>query len=406
MISIEGTIATEGIRKRVEIDTDNGLISKVTAPTGSADILLTDELIFPGFVDLHVHARECADHSQDYKEDFTTAGEAAINGGLVAFAEMPNNPMPPIDDQSYEVKNIFSKKSAVEVVLYAGIGSKTRPLSALVPYKVFMGPSIGELFFTSNEELEKVIAQYEGQNVSFHCEDPEILEESKNAETHILRRPPEAEIKAIDFALMLIKKYNLTGKICHCSTLSGIEKIIKAKQEGLKVTVEVTPTHLYFDSSMVVGEKVKFLQMNPPVRQSAENRLGLIKHLKLGNIDYLATDHAPHTKEEKEKGTSGIPHLDTYSAFVSWLIKEHGFTYEDIARVCSRNPGTFVNDFSSSKYGEIKEGYAGSLTVLSMKPTTITREKLKTKCAWSPFEGIELPGDVKMTIIKGKVYEK
>ncbi|MCE9548909.1 amidohydrolase family protein [Candidatus Nomurabacteria bacterium] len=292
MFSIEGLIINTGEPKlgRVEIDLTTGLIVKVGEPTGEADVILQDQLIFPGFVDLHVHAREDVSHSQDYKEDFVSAGQAAINGGVVAFAEMPNNPVPPIDDISYQNKSDLTKKSEVTVVLYAGIGPNTKPLAKLVPYKVFMGPSVGELFFTSKNDLENVIAKYSGQNVSFHCEDPEILEKNKNESTHILRRPKEAETQAIDFALMLIKKYNLIGKICHCSTLSGIEKIISAKKEGLAVTVEVTPTHLFFDSSMLEGEKIKFLQMNPPVRQDKENRLGLIEHLRLGNIDYLATD--------------------------------------------------------------------------------------------------------------------
>src|SRR6185369_6424326 len=131
MLSIEGNIVNniDGIKRgRVEIG-DNGIISSVGQPTGSADILLKDELIFPGFIDLHVHARECADHSWDYKEDFTTASAAAINGGVVAFADMPNNQVPPVDDASYLAKQELTKKSAVDVVLYAGIGRNTKPLS-------------------------------------------------------------------------------------------------------------------------------------------------------------------------------------------------------------------------------------------------------------------------------------
>ena len=406
MFSIEGIIANIGLRKRIEIDTTLGLFSSILEPTGIADFLLESEIIFPGFIDLHVHAREDMSHSQEYKEDFISAGRAAINGGVVAFAEMPNNPIAPVDDISYQNKNILAQKSPITVLLYAGIGPKTIPLSRKVPYKVFMGPSVGELFFTSQEDLEKVIVKYAGQCVSFHCEDPEILEENKNNSSHILRRPPEAEMKAIDFALMLIRKYNLFGKICHCSTLSGIEKIIQAKKEGLNVVVEVTPTHLFFDSSMVEGEKGKFLQMNPPVRISKENRLGLIEHLRLGNIDYLATDHAPHTIEEKEKGTSGIPQLDTYGPFVSWLISEHNFSFEDIVRVCALNPGVFINQFIDQKYGKIEVGYVGSLTVLDLaRPVLIDKKMLKTKCGWSPFEGFTFSGSVVMTIVKGKILK-
>ena len=406
MFSIEGIIANTGEKKCIEIDTNTGLIVNVAEPSGIADLVLKDEIIFSGFIDLHVHAREDASHKQDYKEDFITAGEAAINGGVVAIGEMPNNPVPPVDDDSFETKNNLTKKSPITIVLYAGIGPNAKPLFKKVPYKVFMGPSVGDLFFTSNEELEKVLEKYENQYVSFHCEDPKILEENANKNTHEAKRPPEAEISAVDFALKLIEKYNLVGKICHCSTIEGINKIIDAKKRGINVTVEVTPHHLYFDETMLPENRKNF-QVNPPIRQTQENRLSLIKLLKNGDIDYLATDHAPHTIEEKEKGISGLTHLDTYGPFITWLIREHNFTEEEVVRVCSYNPANFINNFILDKYGKIEKGYVGSLTILDLnKPITITKDKLKTKCGWSPFEGITFPGSVVRTIIKGVPYGK
>lgn len=404
MLSIEGIIAQTGEKKRIEINTETGLISKITELSGMADVILNDELIFPGFVDLHVHARECMDHSQDYKEDFKTVGKAAINGGVVAFMDMPNNPTPPLDDKSYIEKKELTVKSEVEVVLYAGIGENTKPLSTSAPYKVFMGPSIGNLFFHSLQELEKVLAQYRGYSVSFHCEDPEILDKNKNESTHEKRRPKEAELSAIDFALLMIEKYNLQGKICHCSTREGIEKIKNAKIREINVVAEVSPHHLYFSREVLTENNKKWMQMNPPLRAESDKNY-LIKALLDGTIDFIATDHAPHTEEEKLKGTSGIPQLDTYGPFTTWLMKEHNFTSKDIVRVCSFNPGNFINKFSTNKYGKIEEGYEGSLTIIDMnKSITITKDKLKTKCGWSPFEGITFPGSVAITIIKGKVY--
>ncbi|KKS04115.1 MAG: Allantoinase [Candidatus Nomurabacteria bacterium GW2011_GWA2_41_25] len=406
MFSIEGIIANTGERKRIEIDQTTELITKVGEPTGVADVLLKDELIFPGFVDLHVHARECTDHSQDYKEDFKTAGVAAINGGVVAFAEMPNNPVPPIDNSSYDAKNILAKKSGVEVLLYAGIGPHTEPLSRKVPYKVFMGPSIGELFFTDKIDLEKVISKYSGQNVSFHCEDPEILNKNKNETTHERRRPPEAETSAIDFALSMIEKYNLQGKICHCSTAEGIRKIKNAKMRKVNVVAEVSPHHLYFSGEMLTENNREWMRMNPPLRTAGDKNY-LTEALRDGTIDFLATDHAPHSQEEKTVGMSGTPQLDTYGPFATWLMKERNFSPEEIARACSANPGNFFNQFSPNRYGKIKEGYIGSLTILNInKPTTITKDILKTKCGWSPFEGITFPGSVAMTIIKGVAFAK
>ena len=409
MFSIEGKIVNRDRveRGRIEIDQETGLIINVGEITGTADVLLKDELIFPGFIDLHVHAREDVSHQQDYKEDYMTAGEAAINGGVVAYLDMPNNIIPPIDDESYEKKNILSKKSPVPILLYAGIGPQTSPLKKKVPYKVFMGKSIGELFFTSNEDLEKVMAQYTGQNVSFHCEDPKILDEHMNEKNHEDKRPKEAEISAVDFALSLIEKYQLQGKICHASTMEGIQKIIEAKKRGVNVTVEVTPHHLYFDESMLTEKNHTSFQVNPPIRQSKENRLALIEALKKGDIDYIATDHAPHSQEEKEKGISGLTHLDTYGPFITWLMKEHNFTPQEVTRACSINPANFLNQFMNEKYGKIEKNFVGSLAIVDKnKSTLINKENLKTKNHWSPFLGITFPGRVVMTIVKGKIYEK
>ncbi len=407
MLTIEGNIVNiDGVKRgRVEI-ADDGLISSVGLPTGKADIVLKDELIFPGFLDLHVHARECADHSWDYKEDFISAGEAAINGGVVAFADMPNNPVPPIDDLSYETKQELTKKTPVDVLLYAGTNLSSNPLKKKVPYKAYISKSVGDLFFDSFAELENFAKKYQGQNVSFHCEDPDILKEKAGESAHELKRPENAEVSAVDMALAMIEKYNLTGKICHASTVEGVEKIKKARARGIKVSVEVTPHHLYFDQTMFEPEKKGIFQVNPPIRQHPETKKYMQEALRKGDIDFLATDHAPHSLEEKQKGTSGLTHLDTFGSFTTWLMKDCGFTPQDILRVSAFNPAQFFNQYSSVKYGEIAKGFAGSLTVIDMnKPITITKSMLKTKAQWSPFEGLEFPGSVAYTIVKGKVYQ-
>jgi dihydroorotase len=408
MLSIEGKLVNHNqeFHGRVEINQETGLIEKVGPATGAADIMVGDEcVIFPGFIDLHVHAREDASGQQNYKEDFVTVSEAALNGGVVHICDMPNNPVAPVDDKTYQEKAALAKKALVDVTLYAGVGPRTSPLSGKVPYKAFMGPSVGDLFFKSQKELEEAIKRYEGQYVSFHCEDPEILEKYSHEFTHEQRRPAEAEIVATDFALYLIEKYHLHGKLCHYSTKDGLQKIIAAKKKGLDVVCEVTPHHLYFDDSMINKENHKWLQMNPPLRSPAD-RLALIEALRRGDIDFLATDHAPHTKEEKLKGVSGVPLLDIYGAFVSWLIKECNFLPQDAARVCSYNPGKFINNFSTGHFGEIKEGFIGSLTVLDLSQNgLILEENLKTKVGWSPFAGRAFPGQVKYAIVRGRVLK-
>jgi len=267
---------------------------------------------------------------------------------------------------------------------------------------------VGDLFFASQEQLEGVIERYRGKNVSFHCEDPLVLRESLGAATHELRRPARAEITATEFALYLIEKYELMGKLCHYSTKGGLEKIAAAKARGVRVTAEATPHHLFFDDAMLTDENRLWLQMNPPLR-GREDRLALIEALRTGLVDYVATDHAPHTIEEKMEGVSGVPHLDTYGAFAAWLMAEHGFSAMDIARVCAYNPGTFVKEFLpqgfGKGYGVVEPGYVGSLTIIDPNaPFVVRREEMKTRCGWSPFEGYTLPGRVTYTVLQGKVY--
>jgi len=210
MLRIEGRIVhpDRELEGSIEIDPRTGLIASMGPLTGSSDLDCSNCLIFPGFGDIHIHAREDASGKQTYKEDFTTASAAA-----------------PVDDASYASKERLTEKSLVHVTLYAGIGPQTAPLARNVPYKAFMGPSVGDLFFASQAQLEQAIAKYHGKNVSFHCEDPVILEASKSAPTHEQRRPASAEITATEFALYLIEKYELIGKLCHYSTGDGLAKV-------------------------------------------------------------------------------------------------------------------------------------------------------------------------------------
>jgi dihydroorotase len=410
MLRVEGRIAHHDrvFEGAVEINTETGLIESVGEITGKSDLDTAGCILFPGFGDLHIHARDDVSGSQLYKEDFSTISAASIQGGVTHVADMPNNPVAPVDDAKYADKEKLTDKSAVHITLYAGIGPETMPLTRHVPYKAFMGPSVGDLFFASQQELEGVIANYRGQNVSFHCEDPEILRESKGAATHEQRRPAKAEITATAFALYLIEKYELVGKLCHYSTGDGLKLIAEAKARGVRVTAEATPHHLFFDDSMLSEQNRLLLQMNPPLRAPSD-RLALIEALRSGLVDYIATDHAPHTLEEKAEGVSGVPLLDTDGAFATWVMVEHGFTAEEISRVCAYNPGRFVKEFLPARLGKgfglVEPGYVGSLTILDMQsPWTVRREEMKTKCGWSPFEGYTFPGRVKHTVLQGKVY--
>lgn len=394
----------DGVRSG-QLRIEDGLIVEFGERLGPTDFGFDDDcLIFAGMGDVHIHAREDVTGTEIHKEDFTSAAAAAIHGGVVQVADMPNNPAAPVDDATYDAKRalVDSKNLAVHYTLYAGIGPGTRPLDRDVPYKAYMGPSVGHLFFRSLDELAEAIAHYPGKCVSFHCEDPVCMDRHSHLPTHETRRPPACELSATAFALELIETHRLVGKLCHVSASEGLPQIRKAKMKRLPVTVEVTPHHVYFDTESITDANRPWMQMNPPLRSPAD-RVRMLDALRDGTADYLATDHAPHTIAEKQVGVSGQPHLDTYGPFATWLMAEHGFSPERIATICSANPGEFVGPFSTRKFGRLQPGYVGSLTVLNLRrPIRISRESLKTKCGWSPFEGMTFPGQVEAVFVEGR----
>lgn len=413
------TVTSEAIKRmQIRYDDKTGLIDAVgdlgVSREDLDDYFNDDCYLFAGMGDVHIHAREDVSGKNNYKEDFNSARAALHNGGLCHAGDMPNNPVPPVDDKTYEEKLKLMLKAQGELWPYAGIGPQTRPLSYPVPYKVYMGPSIGELFFKDLPTLEQVLHFYKNQVVSFHCEDPVILESHKNQNSHHERRPVAAEVIATRDALLMIEKYKLKGKLCHYSSGQGLELIREARKKGLSVGIEATPQHLYFDIKQLDQEQWKEFQMNPPIRY-AEDRVAMFEALKNGEIDYLATDHAPHTLEEKNKGTSGLTGLDTFGPFVTWLIKE-GIDPRMIAKITSENPGDFFNQFLPSwkklspvfeeigkGVGYLKSGFRANFTILNLnRPLLITKDKLKTKVGHSPFMNVTFPGQVEALIIGGR----
>jgi dihydroorotase len=404
-VIVEGILADiDGVRAG-QVAIENGTIAAVGTGLGKPDHVFGDDcLIFAGMTDVHIHAREDTTGKDTHKETFATAAAAALHGGVIHVADMPNNPVAPVDDETYAAKErlLLAGNLPIPFTLYAGIGPGTKPLRRNVPYKAYMGPSVGHLYFRSLEELDRTLANYRGRPVSFHCEDPILLEKHSGAPTHETLRPPECELSATRFALAMIEKYGLSGKLCHYSVGEGLPLIRDARAAGLKVTAEVTPHHVFFDTAMLTDANRPWMQMNPPLRSPAD-RAAMLEALRDGTADYVATDHAPHTIEEKRKGVSGQPHLDTYGAFATWLLIEQGFAPERIAAICSANPGEFVNAFGTEKFGRLLPGYVGSLTVLNRrKPMTVRREDLKTKCGWSPFEGVTFPGSVAAVFVRGR----
>lgn len=443
---------------RITINTDTGLITRIERGEGlQADFVFgPDCLIFAGFGDVHIHAREDETRHQCHKEEYVTAADAALNGGVVHISAMPNtpNPVTTVERLAWHRNRVREIKHPVVIFNYVGVDATTRPLreKGKNPYKVYFGKSVGTLTVTYAGELDKILAQYRGEYVSFHVEYEPIVAMSAHGKTHSDRRPVECVNEGLRLLLPLIEKHGIKAKLCHWSTGGeSFQLIAEYRARGCHIELEVSPLHLLFDTSMTDEDPSLWMkiQMNPAI-QGLPHRVSLIWSLKYDIIQYLATDHAPHTEDEKysafaqfaphypgksnkeiaetirasdrqlfenmcvKNNHSGAPWLDTYAIVCTWLMREHGFLPQDIARVASHNPGTFVNRFLPSQFpgqdfgkgfGDIAEGYVGSLTVLNIeKTTTVDRKDLKTKVGWSPLEGRTLPGAVEAVFIKGKPH--
>ncbi len=444
-ITIQGNIVyPDGVRQgTISFSKGKGMITGVDDERigKEPDVILENGYLFPGFVDLHVHAREDSSQQWTYKENYISAAKAALAGGVTAFADMPNTPEPAVDDQRYDKKVRLSRFSGMEVLPYAGIGPGTEPLSMNVPYKVFMAKSVGELCFGNEKELRITLEKYEGLNVSFHCEDPEVLGEHENDKSHRDRRPPEAEIRAVELAFELIEENGIKGKLCHISTKGSLDLIErKRRKSGVSVTVEATPHHLLLEDngngiefpdclrplnddgegnshsddeskresggmSNRPSERVpdSFFQVNPPIR-GHEDRMTLLEAFKEGRIDFLATDHAPHTREEKMQGMSGLPSLDSFGGTVGCLL-ESGVRAEIVARAAAYRPGEFISEFGLSSR-KLEVGEVVHLCHLVKGGEEVTGGGGFSKAGWNPFEGFNMPWSVGFTILRGRGWKK
>ncbi len=427
-IVFESRVILEDGSYGARITVSDGIIKEIEKLDTAPDSNL---VTFPGFIDAHVHAREYAlpsdaDDGQksDWqkmtaKETFRTAAMAALNGGVVLYAAMPNDPIPPDKEETYNAKLLLAETSQCPVIPLACITKTSEPW-ADIPYKLYLDHKPGLSSFSCWDDVDCALSRYSGCHVFFHAEDPVTLQENSNLTERWRNRPPFAEISAVRQILDLTAKHDLKTHICHISTIEAVELIQEFNRvSSAKVTSEVTPHHLFFSvdesgvfaDGAVVHSNRSFFDCNPPLR-SERQRNSLIEALRDGLIDMVAGDHAPHTFEDKKKGAPGMPQLDTYGPFAAWMINRLGFSCNKIAELFSRAPARLISNYISGDYGSIKVGAQANLTVLDLSGETLVKDDrivgrgpLQTRCAWSPFNGIPLPGAVFKVLLNGLSYD-
>lgn len=369
--------------------------------------------LLPGVIDPQVHFRE---PGLEHKEDLFTASKACARGGVTSFLEMPNTRPLTITQAALDDKlQRAAQKCLVNYGFFIGATPENLPdLHTANPtpgIKIFMGSMHGPLLVDDQEALEAIFAAGE-RLIAVHAEDQSRIEERRKIFSGITEPAIHSQIQdnqtaliATKRALALSKKYQRRLHILHMST--GEEAELLRQDKPSWVTAEVTPQHLLLNVSAY--EKIGTLaQMNPPLRSPRDNEI-LWQALLDGVIDFIATDHAPHTLEEKAKeypnSPSGMPGVETSLPLMLTQAMQGRCT---IAQVANWMSTAVAKAYKIPKKGAITPGFDADLVLVDLNTyRPVLREELLTKCGWSPFEGWNLTGWPVFTIVGGKVvYEK
>ncbi len=364
-------------------------------------------IIFPGFCDVHVHFRE---PGFSYKETIETGSKASARGGYTAVCAMPNlNPVPDSVEHLNEQLTIIEDSACINVYPYASItvGQRGEELSD------FEGMAENSIAFSDDGKgvqsrtLMKAAmlkAKSLGKMIVAHCEDNSLLYGGYIHDGEYCREHShkgicsESEWGPIKRDLELVKETGCKYHVCHISTKESVELIRKAKAEGLDVTCETGPHYLVLDDNDL--EESGSFKMNPPLR-SEEDRLALIEGIKDGTIDMIATDHAPHSAEEKSKGLQGsafgIVGIETsFQIMYTNLVKTEIITLEKLIELLAVNPRKRFDIPLNTDY-----------TVWDLNASTVIKsEDFLSKGKATPFENTPVKSECIMTVCNGKVVYK
>jgi len=379
--------------------------------------------LFPGAIDDQVHFRE---PGLTHKATIYSESKAAVAGGVTSFMEMPNTIPNALTEDLLEQKyNIAKNNSLANYSFFMGASNSNadeilkmnKRKNDVCGVKIFMGSSTGNMLVDSEPALHKIFSESE-LLIATHCEDEKIIKENyKNLKSikpilspsdHPIIRDENACYTSSSFAVSLAKKYNSRLHILHITTAKELELLrndIPIKEK--RITAEVCVHHLHFtaDDYARLGYLIK---CNPAIKES-KNKEALWEGLLDNRLDVIATDHAPHTMEEKlppyEHAHSGLPLVQHPLLMMLHYYKEGKISLEKIAEKMSH---AVADCFKIKDRGYIREGYFADLVVVNLdKKTTITKENILYKCAWSPLMGFTFPAEITYTFVNGNcVYAR
>lgn len=366
-------------------------------------------LLLPGVIDPQVHFRE---PGKEYKENLASGSRAAAKGGVTSFLEMPNTDPPTTTQGALDDKLARAARSSV--VNYGFfIGATPNNLDELnranpaCGIKIFMGSSTGSLLVNRDEDLERIFANG-SRLIAVHAEDEARIQQRRREFEHRTDPAVHSEIRdnecariATEKALTFAKKYRRRLHILHMSTQEEVALLRHDKPSW--VTAEVIPNHLLLSIEDYATQGTR-VQMNPPIRTRRNNE-ALWQGLRDGVIDMIATDHAPHTLEEKHAGypkaPSGMPCVETSLPLMLTEMRAGRCTLAHIQRWMSRAP---AEAYGISNKGRLLVGYDADLTLVDIDHYRPVRdEEMFTRVRWSPYANRELTGWPQYTIVGGRV---
>jgi dihydroorotase len=398
--------ATLADGSEVDVRIDGEAIAEVGPDLpAEAEVLDADgKLLLPGMIDVHVHFRQ---PGYDHKETWVTGSQSAAAGGVTTVVDQPNTSPPTISGEAFDEKAKLARRSAVDYGLNGGVTEAwdpdslfERPLFALG--EVFLADSTGNMGIEADlfrDALERATAA--GVTVTVHAEDATLFDdgvkERDDADAWSAYRAAEAEASAVERACEVAREVGATIHIAHTSTPEGIDI---ANDYGM--TCEVTPHHMYL-SREDLPELGTFGRMNPPLR-SEERRAEVFERVASGKVDAVATDHAPHTREEKNasiwEAPSGVPGVETALPLLLESARQGDLTLERVREVTASRPAEV---FDLPQKGRIEAGRDADLVLVDVdSPRTIRGAGLHSKCDWTPFEG-HLGVFPDLTLVRGTV---
>ncbi len=417
-------IVNEGQVYKSDVLIENKYIKKINKSINEiADRTINAEglHLLPGIIDDQVHFRE---PGLTHKADIYSESKAAVAGGITSFMEMPNTKPQTLTQELLKKKfKIGDQKSLANFTFFMGVSNnnldevlKTDPKN-VGAIKIFMGSSTGDMLVDDKKVLEKIF-QKSKCLIAVHCEDEATIQENlKSAiekfgdnipmSMHPKIRSVDACYKSSSFAVKLAKKYNTRLHVFHLSTAKELELFDNSIElKDKKITAEVCIHHLYFNSKDY-SKKGTLIKWNPAVKEKTDQD-ALLEALLNNKIDVIATDHAPHTINEKNKNyinaPSGGPLVQHALGAMLKFVKMGKISIENVVQKMSHNPSIC---FKIHKRGFIKENYFADLVLVDInKKYQVVEKDILSKCQWSPFLGDTLYGKINFTIINGNVvYE-